>query len=156
MDGASLYINVVLMLLSFIFLIKLFNEIISFLNFTSYELSLQVIIGWFFYPIAWLIGIDHENIWSASTILAIKNVFNELIAYKEFANIVKNFSYRDAVLIICAISNFANLGSLGVIVGVYTSIIPERQKEITTLSLKATLAANLASITNATLVGLFI
>ncbi len=156
MEGASLYIRVVLMLLSFIFLINLLNQIILILNFTDHELSLQIIMGWIFYPISWLIGIDFENISEASNILATRNIFNELLAYKDFASIVNKFSYKNAVLTICSISNFANFGSLGVIVGVYTSIIPERQKEIMSLAVKALITANLAILTNTTLIGIFL
>ena len=85
-----------------------------------------------------------------------KLILNELIALQDFATIGSKLADRTIVMMIYLLCSFANVGSIGVMIGVYGSLIPERKMEIIDLGIKSVFAGTLANLSTASIVGLLI
>lgn len=161
--GAQLAICIGASLLAFVALIALVNGIIGGVaGWFGYEgLNLQMILGWLFAPLAWLIGVPWNEAGIAGSLIGQKLVINEFVAYSEF---VKYLSPESAVklgettqaIISFALCGFANIGSIAVLVGGLNLMAPSRRKEVAQLGLKALLAGSLSNLMSAVIAGLFI
>lgn len=161
--GAQLAICIGASLLAFVALIALVNGLIGGVaGWFGYEgMSLQLILGWLFAPLAWLIGVPWSEAGIAGSLIGQKLVINEFVAYSEF---VKYLSPESAVklsettqaIISFALCGFANIGSIAVLVGGLNLMAPSRRKEVAQLGLKALLAGSLSNLMSAVIAGLFI
>lgn len=161
--GAQLAICIGASLLAFVALIALVNGLIGGVaGWFGYEgVSLQLILGWLFAPLAWLIGVPWSEAGIAGSLIGQKLVINEFVAYSEF---VKYLSPESAVklsestqaIISFALCGFANIGSIAVLVGGLNLMAPSRRKEVAQLGLKALLAGSLSNLMSAVIAGLFI
>ncbi|MDJ1258123.1 MAG: hypothetical protein MRQ07_05745 [Candidatus Midichloria sp.] len=142
------------MFIGFISLIDIFNKILANIVINDVQLSIQYLLGIVFAPITWLMGIPWEEANITGGLLGTKLITNELVAYQEFAEVGSNLSLSTKVIVLCALCGFANIGSIGIILGVYNSLVPARRSEITNLAFRAVIAGTLANYTIATIVGL--
>ena len=154
MDGSKVVINVIAMIIGFLGLIYLINSTLEASFLPGKFNSLENIIGLFLSPIAWLMGINEENILQAGSILASKLVMNELIAYQDLISSTLIDNEKNKIIMIYAICGFANLSSIGVIIGSYTVLAPNRKNEVTTLVVKAMLVGSIANFLTGTIVGI--
>ena len=152
-NGGKAIITILVMLIGFISLIDIINQLLSALNPTKYSVTMQVVLGWIMYPVAWVIGIPVNESATIGSLLAMKIILNEIIAFQELANISNVLSYKTNIMAIYALCSFANLGSIGVIIGVYSALIPERKAEIMKLGFKAVLAGILVNLSTTSIVG---
>jgi CNT family concentrative nucleoside transporter len=148
LDGAQLLLNIVAMLVVFVALVALVNALIE-------PHSLQALLGWALAPLAWLAGIPWSEAPAAGALLGSKTVINELVAYVELAR-DGTLSERSRLLLTYALCGFANLGSLGIMIGGLGTMCPERRGEIAALGLKSILAGTLATCLTAASVALFL
>jgi CNT family concentrative nucleoside transporter len=88
-------------------------------------------------------------------LLGTKTVLNELVAYIELAE-MKQLSERSRLLLTYALCGFANLGSLGILIGGMSTMCPERRPEIVALGMKSIVAGTLATCLTAATVGLIV
>ncbi len=155
-EGANLLINVIAMLVVLVALVYLANSLVSLLpDVHGQSLSLQRLLGWIMAPLMWLTGIPWSEAIEAGKLMGIKTILNELLAYIEFAKLGSNvFSRRSELIISYALCGFANLGSLGIMIGGLTSIVPERRSELAGLGMKSILAGTLATLTTGAVVGI--
>ena len=155
-EGANLLINVIAMLVVLVALVYLANSLVSLLpDVHGQSLSLQRLLGWIMAPLMWLTGIPWSEAIEAGKLMGIKTILNELLAYIAFAELGSNvFSKRSALIISYALCGFANLGSLGIMIGGLTSIVPERRSELAGLGMKSILAGTLATLTTGAVVGI--
>ncbi|MGB0334154.1 MAG: NupC/NupG family nucleoside CNT transporter [Opitutales bacterium] len=157
-DGLRLALNVGAMLLAFIGLIALLNGILdwggSICGFD--ELSLQMILGWLFSPIAWLLGIPWEQATLGGSFIGQKLVVNEFVAFIEFGAVQETLSTRTQAIITFALCGFANFSSIAILLGGLGSLVPKRRQEIARLGLKAVLAGTLANLSSAAIAGILI
>lgn len=161
--GAQIVMCVGASLLAFVGLIALLNGMIGGVaGWFGYEgLTLQMILGWVFAPLAWLIGVPWQEAGIAGSLIGQKLVINEFVAYSEF---VKYLSPESAVklndstkaIISFALCGFANFGSIAVLVGGLNIMAPNRRKDVARLGLKALLAGSLSNLMSAVIAGLFI
>lgn len=157
MGGARVLITVIAMLIGFIALIDILNQILGLLpEVHGYPISLQRIIGVIMSPVSWLIGIPAEEMHTAGTLIGSKIIFNEVIALQEFVNLSHLLSAKSKIIMIYALCSFANISSIGVMIGVYNSLVPERRLEVARFGLKSVIAGNLANFLTATLVGVLL
>ncbi len=157
-SGLKLAANVGAMLLAFIALIALLNLMIGGIGgwFGHGEITMQMILGYFFAPIAYIIGIPWSEAVQAGSLLGQKLVINEFVAYIDFINMNSIFSEHSKAIITVALCGFANLSSIAILLGGLGVLAPSRRQDIAKLGLKAVLAGTLSNFMSATLVGIFL
>lgn len=155
-EGAGLLINVIAMLIVLVALVHLSNAAIGLLpEVMGGPLSLQRMLGWLMAPFVWLTGIPWAEAATAGGLMGIKTILNELLAYVELAGLPADaLSDRSRLIMSYALCGFANLGSLGIMIGGLATIVPERRAEIAGLGMKSLLAGTLATLSTGVVVGI--
>lgn len=150
--GLNMALNVGALLIVFVGLIFLLDKGATALT----GEKLTVILGVAFRPFAWLMGVPGPDIRTASELLATKTVFNEFLAYQQLQALIADgaLSKRSIVILTYALCGFANLGSMGILIGGLSALAPERRAEIARLSLWAVISGTLASFTTACIAGI--
>lgn len=158
-DGVMLAINVAAMLIAFIALIELINVIIiKCSTIFGMQLTFQQIVGWIFYPIALIIGIDWSDAFTVAQLIGEKTVINEFYAFIHLSKLIKTaqISERSASLATYALCGFANFSSIAIQIGGIGNLEPQRKKDFAKLGLKAMIGGTIASLLNTTIAGLLI
>lgn len=155
-DGVKLLINIIALLVVLVALVSLINQLLQFLPAINQQpITLQRILGFIMAPFAFLIGIPASEIFTAGSLMGTKIILNELIAYLDLAHLPKEaLQERSRLIMIYAMCGFANIGSLGIMLGGMTAMSPEKRDEIVSLGVKAVFAGVLATGFTATMVGL--
>ena len=153
--GVTLVINIVAMLIVFVALVALINLSLGLLpDIRGEPLSLQRLLGVLFAPLVWLMGVPHEEMFTAGSLMGTKTILNEFLAYLELAQLPpEDLSERSEIIMIYALCGFANFGSLGILLGGMGTMVPARRAEIAGLGLKSILAGTLATMLTGTMVG---
>ncbi|MDN7131640.1 NupC/NupG family nucleoside CNT transporter [Halomonas sp. MC140] len=167
-SGLMLAANVGAMLLAFIALIALINGILGGIGgWVGFEsLSLEMILGWLFAPLAFLLGVPWEEATLAGSFIGQKLVVNEFVAYINLAPYIDGeqvvaatgqlMTPHTMAILSFALCGFANLSSIAILLGGLGSIAPTRRKEIARFGVKAVLAGTLSNLMSATIAGFFI
>jgi concentrative nucleoside transporter, CNT family len=157
-DGLRLAATIGAMLLAFISLIALANLVIGGVGgwFGQGDLTLEQILGWVFAPLMAAIGVPWEEAVQAGSFVGQKTVINEFVAFANFGPEVDSLSNKTVAIVTFALTGFANLGSLGILLGGLGGIAPERRPDIAALGLRAILAATLANLMSAAIAGVLI
>jgi len=152
--GLSMALNVGALLIVFIGLIHLFDT----LTIALIGKTLSSLFSYLFFPFAYLMGVRTADIHIFSELLAIKSVFNEFLAYQKFQTLIAEQQIDPRTLIIAtyALCGFANPGSLGIMIGGMSAIVPNRRAEIAKMSIKAFIAGSFACFSTACIAGLFV
>lgn len=121
-------------------------------------LSMQRILGWGFAPLALLIGVAPADATTVGSLLGVKTVLNEFLAYQELAKLVEAgaIAPRSAVLASYALCGFANFGSLAILLGGLGGMAPSRRADIAALGLRSILAGTLATLMAAAWAGVLL
>ncbi|KPL61359.1 NupC/NupG family nucleoside CNT transporter [Rossellomorea vietnamensis] len=156
--GLQLALNIGAMLLAFIALVALINGLLGFVGgwFGFDSLSLQLILGYVFAPLAFAIGVPWHEAVTAGNFIGQKLVINEFVAYSAFAPEIGNLSDKTVAIISFALCGFANLSSLGILLGGLGNLAPNRRGDIARLGIRAVIAGALASLLSAAIAGMFI
>ena len=162
-SGLKLAMNVGAMLLAFVGLIALVNGLFSGVGgwFGHSELTLELILGYVFAPLAFLIGVPWGEAIVAGSFIGQKLIVNEFVAYLNFAPYLAEgaevvLSEKTRAIISFALCGFANLSSIAILLGGLGSLAPSRRPDIARFGLKAVLAATLSNLMSATIAGLFL
>ncbi|WP_214820525.1 MULTISPECIES: NupC/NupG family nucleoside CNT transporter [unclassified Exiguobacterium] len=159
-DGLFLALNVGAMLLAFVSLIALVNLILGSVGglFGFDSLSLELILGYVFAPLAFVIGVPWADAVQFGSFLGQKLVLNEFVAFSEFAPIIGtgDLSARTEAMIAFALCGFANISSLAILLGGLGGMAPNRRGDIARMGVLAILAGTLANLMSATLAGLLL
>ncbi|HLS74373.1 MAG TPA: nucleoside transporter C-terminal domain-containing protein [Actinomycetaceae bacterium] len=157
-DGLKLAATIGAMLLAFISLIALLNLLLGTVGgwFGAGDLTFEQILGWVFAPIMVLIGVPLEEAVASGSFVGQKLVLNEFVAFSGFAPEIDTFSNKTAAITTFALTGFANLSSLGILLGGLGGLAPERRPEIAELGLRAILAGTLANLMSAAIAGVLI
>jgi CNT family concentrative nucleoside transporter len=158
LQGVQLLINIIAMLVVLIALVSLVNLLLGALPEVAHApLTLQRVLGWLMAPVVWLIGIPWAEAQTAGGLMGTKTVLNELLAYLELANLPEGaLSPRSEILMTYAMCGFANLGSLGIMIGGLGTMVPERRAEIVALGFKSILAGTLATLMTGAVAGVLL
>ena len=156
--GMQLAINVGAIVLAFVGLIALTNSLLEGLGnqFNIDNFSLEIILGYLFKPVAFMLGIPWSEAQLAGNLIGQKLVFNEFLAYATFTEEIENFDTKSQAIITFALCGFANFSSIGIILGGLGSMIPSRKSEIAQLGIKAVCAGFLANLMSAAIAGFFL
>ena len=157
-DGLKLALNIGAMLLAFISLIALVNLLIGTVGawFGQPDLTFEQILGYVFAPLMTAIGVPWSEATGAGSVVGPKVVVNEFVAFSNFAPTIGDFSDKTAAIVTFALTGFANLGSLGILLGGLGSLVKDRRREIAELGIRAILAATLANLMSAAIAGILI
>lgn len=157
-NGLKLALNVGAMLLAFVGLIAVINlgfgEVGRWFGDPSF--SLEKLLGWLFAPVAYLIGVNANEIQQAGSLIGQKLIVNEFIAFGELGKIKESLSFKTQGIATFALCGFANLSSIAILLGGLGVMAPNRRGEIARLGLKAVFAATLANLMSAALAGLLL
>ena len=170
-EGLKLAVNVASMLLVFIAFLAMGNFILlkigsftglnsliyDFSNGQFSELSLQVILGYIFAPLMWLLGVCSEDITILGRLIGEKLIMTEFIGYISLGDLKSAGSFTQEKSITMAtymLCGFANFASIGIQIGGIGSLAPSKRKLLSKLGMKALLAGTLASLLSATIVGM--
>ena len=154
-EGVELLVNVTAMLIVAVALVALGNQLLALVA-TPFGISLSIeqMLGWVFAPLAWLIGIPWAECGKAGTLLGVKTVLNELIAYLQLGQIPASaLSDRSRLILTYALCGFANVGSLGILIGGMVAMVPQRRAEIVSLGARTIVSGTLATLMTAAVVG---
>ncbi|MBH9968951.1 NupC/NupG family nucleoside CNT transporter [Rossellomorea oryzaecorticis] len=156
--GLTLALNIGAMLLAFIALVALINGILGGIGgwFGADNLSIELILGYVFSPLAFAIGVPWSEAVTAGNFIGQKLVINEFVAYSAFAPQIEDLSDKTVAIISFALCGFANISSLGILLGGLGKLAPNRRGDIARLGIKAVIAGALASLLSAAIAGMFI
>jgi CNT family concentrative nucleoside transporter len=173
-EGLMLAANVGAMLLAFIALIAMLNALLGWagdwtglatlfrnidLLAAGERLTLEAIFGWVLAPLAWLMGVPWADAPEVGTLLGVKTVVNEFVAYLQLSNALgtgSDLSPRSVVIATYALCGFANFSSIAIQIGGIGGIAPARRSDLARLGLRAMIAGTLAAFMTATIAGMLI
>jgi concentrative nucleoside transporter, CNT family len=155
-EGVVLLANVTAMLIVAVALVALANRLLGLVTTPlGLQLTFQQILGLAFAPLAWLTGIPWAECTAAGALLGVKTVLNEFIAYLQLAATAPGaLSERSRLILTYALCGFANFGSLGIMVGGISAMVPARRAEIASLGAKTMVSGTLSTLMTAAVVGL--
>lgn len=171
-SGMHLALNVGAMLLAFVGLIAMINGIIGGVGgwFGVEGLTLELILGYVFMPLAFLIGVPWNEALVAGSFIGQKIIVNEFVAYLNFAPYLKDIADggmvvaetglamtdRTKAIVSFALCGFANLSSIAILLGGLGAMAPNRRHDLAKMGIRAVIAGSLANLMSATLAGLFL
>ena len=160
-SGLKLALNVGAMLLAFVGLIALINGIFGGVGswFGYPDVTLELLLGYVFSPLAFLIGVPWDEAISVGSFIGQKFVVNEFVAYSDYTNSLKDglvLSDKSQAIVSFALCGFANLSSIAILLGGLGGIAPSRRAEIARFGLLAVVAGTLSNLMSATIAGLFL
>ena len=160
--GLHLALNVGTMLVAFLGLLALANFCVRsfFEMFQLQGITLQTLLGWAFAPLAWLMGVPWHDCAPVGQLLGEKTILNEFVAYQSLGEMLRAdpgaLSERSMVIASYALCGFANLGSIGILIGGLGGIAPERKQDLARLGVPSLVAGSLAAFMTATIAGVLI
>jgi len=161
-DGIRLAVNVGGMLIVFLALTAMLNAALGYLggHLLGRPLSLELVFGWAFAPLAWVMGVPSSDVSKVAQLLGQKTVLNEFVAYSHMAEMLAKdphwLSERGRVITAYALCGFANFGSIGIQIGGYSGLAPERRGDISRLALRAMIGGLLATCLVACVAGVML
>nr|WP_192928547.1 NupC/NupG family nucleoside CNT transporter [Photobacterium alginatilyticum] len=120
------------------------------------DLSLELLFGYLFAPVAWLIGVPWSEATVAASLIGKKIAVNEFVAFADLMAVKEQLSEHSQAIVTFALCGFANLTSIAMMMGGLGGVVPSRRPDIARLGLKAIFAATLSNLMSATLAGIFL
>ncbi|WP_232731965.1 NupC/NupG family nucleoside CNT transporter [Confluentibacter lentus] len=173
-EGLKLAVNVGGMLLVFVAFIAMMNGMLGWigdvttindwvLNHTVYKsLSLELILGYIFAPLMWIIGVAKEDMALMGQLLGIKLAASEFVGYIQLAELknvasVTHLKFEKSIIIATyMLCGFANFASIGIQIGGIGSLAPGQRKTLSEFGMRALLGGTIASLISATIAGMII
>ncbi|HYP98291.1 MAG TPA: nucleoside transporter C-terminal domain-containing protein, partial [Polyangiaceae bacterium] len=161
-DGIRLAVNVGGMLVVFLALTAMFNAGLGYVSnaLLGRNISLEMLFGYAFSPLAWVMGVPSADVLKVGQLLGQKTVLNEFVAYSHMAEMLAKdphwLSERGRVITAYALCGFANFGSIGIQIGGYSGLAPERRGDISRLAFKAMIGGLLATCLVACVAGVML
>ena len=156
MEGITLLLNIIAMLVVLVALVHLVNIILGiFPDMGGEPITVQRLLGYIMAPVTWLMGVPWSEAKTAGSLMGIKTILNELIAYQDLASLGNEvISERSRLIMTYALCGFANLGSLGIMIGGMGAMAPERREEIVNLGVKSIVGGTIATCMTGAVIGI--
>ncbi len=158
-EGVQMAITIGAMLIAFISLIALLNGMLGWVGgwFGHADLTFQAILGAIFRPIMFLIGVPWHEAGTVGSLFGEKLMLNEFVAYSSFVDGIKGtLSPKAEAILTISLCGFANFSSIAIALGGIGTLVPERRSELASFGLRAVLAASLANLLSAAIVGMML
>ncbi|KAA5614419.1 nucleoside:proton symporter [Rhodovastum atsumiense] len=154
--GIPILVSILAVLLVTVALVTLANMVLGLLPaIDGAPVTLQRILALPFRPVVWLIGIPWAESGVAAQLMATKTVLNEFVAYLGLAGLPPDaLSPQSRLILTYAMCGFANFGSVGIMVGGISAMVPERREEVVRLGLRSLVSGTIATCTSGALAGL--
>jgi CNT family concentrative nucleoside transporter len=156
------------MLLAFIALIALLNAVLGWLGDVTYfnmwlrntfgvqRLSLEVIFGSIFQFVAFMIGVPWHDAFHVGSLMGVKLVINEFVAYQGLADTMKLLDEKSIKIATYALCGFANFSSIAIQIGGISPLAENRRSDIAALGLKAVLGGTIVTLMTAAIAGILL
>jgi len=162
-EGLHLALNVGAMLISFLALVALLNAGLGLIGDglqrvagVGAGLSLQLVLGYAFAPIAWALGVPWHDAPTIGNLLGTRMVLNEFVAYSQLGPLKATLDPKSFTIATFALCGFANFSSIGIQIGGIGALAPERRHDLARLGLRAMLAGTFANFLTATIAGMLL
>jgi len=171
-DGVRLAVNVGAMLLAFMAIVFLCNNILGIIGDKTHinddilawtggkydTLSLQLFLGYLFAPLSWVMGINGQDIFYIGQLLGEKTILNEFVAYVTLGDMRAEglISDRSSIMAAYALCGFANFASIGIQIGGISALAPGKRVTLTELGFKALIGGTIATVLTGCLAGALI
>ena len=157
-QGSNIAVSVGTILIAVIALVYIVNAFLGFVGgYFGINLSIELILGYLFAPITWLMGIPWNEAVIAGELLGLKTTLNEFVAYPALAALEDGvLSDRSKLITFYSLCGFANFSSVGILISGIGAMAPERKEDLINVSFKALVAATLASCMTGLVVGCFL
>ncbi len=157
MAGIGLIAAIIATLIVLVALVTLANMAVGQISVGGVPLSLQRILALAFRPLVWLIGIPWAQSAAAADLMGTKTILNEFVAYLNLAHLPADaLDPRSRLIMTYALCGFANIGSLGIMLGGLTAMAPERRADIVALGWRSVVSGTLATMMSGAIVGLIV
>ncbi|SMC24974.1 concentrative nucleoside transporter, CNT family [Desulfacinum hydrothermale DSM 13146] len=156
--GLTLLLNIIAMLIVFVALVHLANMVLGLAPAWGGEpWTVQRILGVVMAPVTWLMGIPWSEARTAGSLMGVKTILNEFLAYLQMASLPADvLSPRSRLILTYALCGFANMGSLGIMIGGLGAMAPARRPEIVELGVRSIVAGTLATCMTGAIIGLLV
>jgi CNT family concentrative nucleoside transporter len=161
MEGLKLAAGVATLLIAMLGIVALFDKILavgsSWLG-MSQPLSIVRILGWCFYPFAFLLGVQSSDVPIAARLLGERVILTEVFSYNHLAQLISSGQITDprtVVILSYALCGFAHVAAMAIFVGGTAALAPSRRDDLASLGLRALLAATLATLMTGCIAGIF-
>ncbi len=157
-DGLHLVLNIGAMLIAFLALIALMNGMMGWVHGQMgwFPESLQIIFGWVFAPVAWLLGVPWHDAGTIGSLLGTRLVTNEMVAFQQLGPLKDHLSSKSFTIATFALCGFANLSSIAIQIGGIGALAPNRKSDLARLGLRAVAAGTMANFMSACIAGMFL
>jgi CNT family concentrative nucleoside transporter len=153
--GLELLLSICAMLIVLVALVHLVNAMLGVLpQLGGAPVTLQRMLGYAMAPVCWLMGIPWSEAVTAGSLMGMKTILNELIAYVELSKLPADaLDPRSRLIMLYAMCGFANFGSLGIMIAGLSTMAPERRDDVVSLGLKSMVSGTLATCLMGAIVG---
>jgi CNT family concentrative nucleoside transporter len=156
-DGLRLAANIGAMLIAFVALIAMVNGFVGWIaGWFGFELTLQMILGWIFSPLMYLLSVPWDEAQAAGALFGEKLILNEFVAFSHLNEYLAGMSSRTIAIVTFSLCGFANLSSIAILLGGLGVLVPEKRDLIGQLGMKAVLAGSLSNLMSAALAGILL
>ncbi len=157
-DGLKLFLNIIAMLIVFVALVHLANQLLGLLpTLNQQPITLERLLGYVFAPFMWLIGIPWHEAHTAGQLMGTKVVINELLAFLQLSQLpADNLSDSSKLILTYALCGFANFGSLGIMLAGLSAMCPQRMSLFIRLAPLSIVSGVLATLLTGAVIGLII
>ncbi len=155
-DGLLLAANVIAMLIAFVSMAALCNWLLGLApDVLGAPLSLERMLGWLFFPLALLVGVDYADASKIGNLLGTKIFLTEFLAYAQLQELGTQISDRSRAIATFALCGFSSFVSIGVQVGGISALVPERRNDIAQTGLTCMIGGTIVTLMTATIASLF-
>ncbi|MEZ8484782.1 NupC/NupG family nucleoside CNT transporter [Vibrio splendidus] len=154
MSGLRIAVAVGATLLAFISVIAMLNGLLGIVGgWFGVNLSFELILGYVFAPVAWLIGVPWSEAVVAGSLIGNKIVVNEFVAFIQLMDVKDALSEHSKAIVTFALCGFANISTMAILIGGLGSLVPERRSFISQYGFKVICAGVLANLMSAAIAG---
>ncbi len=150
--GFRVAVIILAMLIGFIALLAAINALFSLI----FGYSFQQLLGYLFYPVAWLLGIPASEALQAGSIMATKLVSNEFVAMIELKQQTAAFTPKGLAILSVFLVSFANFASIGIVAGAIKGLNEHQGNQVSRFGWKLVYGSTLVSLLSAAFTGLFV
>lgn len=157
-DGLQLALNIGAMLIAFVALIALVNGLFGWAHgiLPWFPEKLQVLLGWLFAPVAWLMGVAWKDAAAIGDLLGTRLVLNEFVAFIRLGEIQTALDVKSKTIATFALCGFANISSIAIQVGGIGALVPSRKSDLARLGVRAVAAGSMANFMSACIAGMLL
>ncbi|MEN3781680.1 NupC/NupG family nucleoside CNT transporter [Priestia megaterium] len=153
-EGIQIVVSVAAMLMAFIAIVAFANGILGGIGllFGIEGLTIELILGYLFAPLAWLVGVPSGEIMQAASFIGQKTVLNEFVAFGHLVD--ATMSPKAMLVVTFALCGFANFSVIAILLGSIGALAPSIRKDVARLGFLALIGGLLANLLSAAVAGM--